>query len=81
MPEQHRTITPVAFVIWTTARNFRAILGDSRIQQLPASVRYASIGPLTTNTAADLGMLISIEPAQHDIPHLVEAIAAAHRTE
>jgi len=71
----------VTFTSSSTARNFQAILGGARIQCLPKDVQYASIGPLTTITATELGMPISIEPAQHDIPHLVEAIAAAHRTE
>jgi len=71
----------ITFTSSSTARNFHAILGEARVGQLPETVRYASIGPLTTTTATELGMPISIEPAQHDIPHLVEAVAAAYRTE
>ncbi len=70
----------VTFTSSSTARNFHSILGEDRIKQLPKSVRFASIGPLTTVTATELGMPISIEPTQHDIPHLVDAIAAAYRT-
>lgn len=71
----------VTFTSSSTARNFHSILGEHRIKQLPGTVRFASIGPLTTVTATELGMPISIEPTQHDIPHLVDAIAAAYRTE
>jgi uroporphyrinogen III methyltransferase/synthase len=71
----------ITFTSSSTARNFHAILGEARVGQLPETVCYASIGPLTTTTATELGMPISIEPAQHDIPHLVEAVAAAYRTE
>lgn len=71
----------VTFTSSSTARNFHAILGKDRLDLLPERIRFASIGPLTTTTATELGMPISIEPAQHDIPHLVEAIAAAYRTD
>jgi uroporphyrinogen III methyltransferase/synthase len=71
----------VTFTSSSTARNFCQILGEDRVKRLPKRIRFASIGPLTTTTANELGMPISIEPAQHDIPHLVEAIAAAYRAE
>jgi uroporphyrinogen III methyltransferase/synthase len=34
----------------------------------------ASIGPITSQTARNLGLTIAVEASRHDIPGLVEAI-------
>ncbi len=64
----------VTFTSSSTARNFHALLGESRINALKQTAQFASIGPLTTQTAEELGMPIAIEPQQHDIPGFVQAI-------
>jgi hydroxymethylbilane synthase len=64
----------VVFTSSSTARNFAAILGESRLADLKAAVTFASIGPITTETANALGMTVTIEPAEHEIPALVYAI-------
>ncbi len=63
----------VTFTSASTARHYVQILGPNRIQAL-GEVVYASIGPQTTQAAEAAGLTISIEPAQHDVPGLVEAI-------
>jgi uroporphyrinogen III methyltransferase / synthase len=40
----------------------------------PESMRVASIGPVTSQTARDLGLTVDLEARRHDIPGLVEAI-------
>src|SRR5207249_12095748 len=40
----------------------------------PAKMQVASIGPITSKTAADSGLKIDIEARRHDIEGLVEAI-------
>ena len=40
----------------------------------PADMRVASIGPVTSKTARDLGLNIDVEARRHDVPGLVEAI-------
>lgn len=64
----------VVFTSSSTARNFSEILGAKRLATLKASVQFASIGPITTETAERLGMKISIEPENHEIPALVYAM-------
>jgi uroporphyrinogen III methyltransferase/synthase len=64
----------VVFTSSSTARNFATILGDARLEALKGSVKLASIGPITTETAKALGMTVSIEPEEHEIPALVYAI-------
>ena len=64
----------VVFTSSSTARNFAEILGDERLTALKESVLFASIGPITTETAERLGMKVSIEPEDYEIPALVYAI-------
>ena len=64
----------VVFTSSSTAKNFSTILGADEVQMLNATTKFASIGPITTRTAEELGMPITIEPEQHDIPGLVAAI-------
>jgi len=64
----------VVFTSSSTARNFAEILGESRLTALKAEATFASIGPITTETAERLGMKVSIEPKNHEIPALVYAI-------
>ncbi|MGI9088716.1 MAG: uroporphyrinogen-III C-methyltransferase [Chthoniobacterales bacterium] len=40
----------------------------------PAGMQVASIGPITSQTARDLGLTVEVEARRHDIPGLVEAI-------
>ena len=63
----------VTFTSASTARHYVQILGPERIGAL-GEVVYASIGPQTTQAADAAGLTISIEPARHDVPGLIEAI-------
>ncbi|CAN5474692.1 uroporphyrinogen-III C-methyltransferase [soil metagenome] len=45
----------------------------------PAGMKVASIGPITSNTARDLGIEVDIEARRHDVPGLVEAIRRHYR--
>lgn len=64
----------VTFTSSSTACNFCEILGEKRIHQLKEATVFASIGPMTTKAAQKAGLEIGIEPQQHDVPGLVEAI-------
>ncbi|MBX7259990.1 MAG: HemD protein, partial [Candidatus Hydrogenedentes bacterium] len=59
------------------ARNFAEILGATRLDAVALTAQFASIGPITSKTAAELGMPVTIEPDTHDIPSFVEAIVQA----
>ena len=64
----------ITFTSSSTARNFADLVGDDNLAMLRDSAAFGSIGPLTTETAIGLGMPITVEPSQHDIPHFVDAI-------
>ena len=67
----------VTFTSSSTARNFAEILGAERLDAIKLGTRFASIGPITSKTAAELGMPVTVEPDTHDIPHFVDAIVQA----
>ncbi len=59
----------VTFASSSAVENFMALK-----LPLPAGVRTASIGPVTSATMRELGLPVDIEAKQHDIPGLVKAI-------
>jgi uroporphyrinogen III methyltransferase / synthase len=46
----------------------------------PAGMQVASIGPVTSKTARELGLSVDVEARRHDIPGLVEAIRKFYHT-
>ena len=59
----------ITFTSSSTVENFMA-LG----LPWPARMQVASIGPVTSRTARDLGLTVDVEARRHDIPGLVDAI-------
>jgi uroporphyrinogen III methyltransferase / synthase len=59
----------ITFTSSSTVENFMA-LG----LPWPAGMQVASIGPVTSQTARDLGLTVDMEARRHDIPGLVETI-------
>jgi uroporphyrinogen III methyltransferase/synthase len=59
----------ITFTSSSTVENFLA-LG----LPWPAGMQVASIGPVTSATARDLGLNVAIEARRHDIPGLVDAV-------
>ncbi|CAN5651376.1 uroporphyrinogen-III C-methyltransferase [soil metagenome] len=59
----------ITFASSSTVENFLA-LG----LPWPAGMQVASIGPITSRTARDLGLSVDVEARRHDIPGLVDAI-------
>ncbi|MFP4192170.1 MAG: uroporphyrinogen-III C-methyltransferase [Candidatus Hydrogenedentota bacterium] len=66
--------TLITFASSSTVRNFCRLLGEERTKRIQQEAVAASIGPITSATARECGFHVAVEPAQHDIPHLVEAI-------
>ncbi|HVC32465.1 MAG TPA: uroporphyrinogen-III C-methyltransferase [Chloroflexota bacterium] len=63
----------------STVKNLVSLLGE-RAQQLLSRVTLASIGPITSQTARELGLTVQIEADEHSIPGLVAALEqGAHR--
>jgi uroporphyrinogen-III synthase len=75
----------ITFTSSSTARNFIALLGKNMWRGHPRprkanpldSVRFASIGPVTSSTLRELGLPVHIEAKQYTIPGLVKAIGMA----
>ncbi len=63
----------VTFTSCSTVRNFADMLGEDATALLEG-VTLASIGPVTTKTAQDLGLDIASEAAEYTIDGLVKAV-------
>lgn len=63
----------VTFTSSSTAQHLIALLGGEA-SRLLQNVVVASIGPITTATARDLGLTVAVEAKEHTIPGLVVAI-------
>ena len=59
----------ITFTSSSSVENFLALK-----LPMPAGLKMASIGPVTSKTMRDLGLKVDIEAHRHDIPGLVEAI-------
>lgn len=64
----------VTFTSSSTVRNFVQIIGEKNIAGLNGHVQYASIGPITTQTAEEMGLHVTIKAREYTIPGLVDAI-------
>jgi len=70
----------VTFTSSSTVSNFMALLPSGRAGDLLYGVTLASIGPITTDTAAALGLEIKITAQTYTIPGLCEAITEFYQT-
>ena len=52
----------------------RFLLGSGA--QVPADARVVSIGPITSQTARELGLSVHVEAGRHDVDGLIEALVA-----
>ena len=59
----------ITFTRSSTVENFMALK-----LSLPAALKTASIGPITSKTMRDLGLAVDVEAKQYDIPGLIAAI-------
>ncbi len=69
----------VTFTSSSTVRNFLALLDEpdqSALKRLLAGVKIAAIGPITGKTVTDSGLKVDVQPEQHTIPAMIDAIVA-----
>ncbi len=64
----------LTFTSSSTVRNFKAILQAERFESLIKGVTVASIGPITTDTASELGFKVDIIAQDYTIDGLCKAI-------
>jgi uroporphyrinogen III methyltransferase / synthase len=62
----------VTFTSSSTVRNLVEALGE----RFPASARVVSIGPVTSETARELGLRVDVEAERHDVDGLLDALLA-----
>lgn len=64
----------VTFTSSSTVKNFKALLPEERIEELLSNITFASIGPITSDTAIAEGMRPEITASEYTIPGLIGAI-------
>jgi uroporphyrinogen III methyltransferase/synthase len=67
----------ITFTSSSTVKNFAALLDGMDLTQLPDDVTIACIGPVTADTARDLGLSVDVMAGEYTIPGLVEALVAS----
>ena len=69
-----RQIHAVIFTSASTVRNFAEIYGREQAADLLSTTVVASIGPVTAETAQQLGITTTVMPERYTIPDLVDAL-------
>ena len=65
----------ITFTSSSTVSNFFKVLPPDQVLPRLKGVAIASIGPITSETAREYGLEVTIEPADYTIPALADAIA------
>jgi len=71
---ESKRIDLITFTSSSTAKNFKSMLPPKNYKKLLEGVIIASIGPITSDTAAELGFDVDVTAESYTIPGLVEAI-------
>jgi uroporphyrinogen III methyltransferase/synthase len=69
-----KTVDLITFTSSSTVKNFKALLPAENFKDLIAGAAVASIGPITTDTAVELGFEVQITADSYTIPGLCQAI-------
>lgn len=69
-----KRIDLITFTSSSTVKNFKALLPSDNFKDLLDGVTVASIGPITTDTAAESGFEVQITAKSYTIPGLCDAI-------
>ena len=64
------------FTASSTVKNLAQMLVDQSLAQALQNVVVGSIGPITSQTARDLGLTVDFEAEQYTLPGLIEALVA-----
>ena len=66
----------VTFTSSSTVKNFKALIPETEFSDLLKGVDIACIGPITADTAAELGFTVAVVADEYTIPGLCEAVVA-----
>ncbi|MBW7897526.1 Uroporphyrinogen-III C-methyltransferase [Candidatus Brocadiaceae bacterium B188] len=64
----------ITFTSSSTVRNFAELIGKRDLLALNENVKFASIGPITTQTAEEMGLRVTIKANEYTISGLISAI-------
>ncbi|MFO8085265.1 MAG: uroporphyrinogen-III C-methyltransferase [Desulfobacterales bacterium] len=76
---QNSHIDMVTFTSSSTVKNFKALIADDMISPLMNGVTVACIGPITADTAKELGFNVHVVADKYTIPGLCEAIVRHYK--
>jgi len=76
---KENTIDLITFTSSSTVKNFKAILPDNIFETQMKNITVACIGPITADTAKNLGFDVHIVANSFTIPGLCEAILAYYK--
>jgi len=76
---EDKTIDLITFTSSSTVKNFKSLLPPDKFLQLTEGVTIASIGPITTDTAVQLGFKVDLTAESYTIPGLCEVILKYYR--
>ncbi len=68
------TVDVITFTSSSTVKNFMQLAEGTDIAPTLSQALIASIGPITSDTARDLGLTVGVEAEEYTIPGLVEAV-------
>lgn len=74
---EQQDIDWVTFTSSSTVRHFATLLGNTKNKLQSDNIRIASIGPVTSNTARELDIPVTVEAKEHNIQGLIQAIRDA----
>lgn len=77
---KQKTVDLVTFTSSSTVKNFKTLLSNENFEELMSGVKIASIGPITSETAGELGFDVQISAASYTIPGLCDSILSYYNT-
>ena len=78
---EEKAVDMVTFTSSSTVKNFKSLLPPDEFTRLIDGVKVASIGPITTDTASELGFKVDVTAESYTIPGLCEAILKYYRNQ
>jgi uroporphyrinogen III methyltransferase/synthase len=70
------TADAIVFTSASTVTRFAALFTPSPLAEVLAGVMVASIGPVTSDAARELGLTVGAQPDEYTAPALVDALAS-----
>ena len=71
---EKRSVDCITFTSSSTVQNLAAMLGEELMLDMLKGVVVASIGPVTSKSCRALGLKVDLEPAEHTLDALTEAL-------